>query len=54
MSRAFVKENDDWEFCEQVMDTCWFAKEDGSCPLEKCIRDESGNCPEYPDAPVKG
>lgn len=43
MSRAFVKENDDWEFCFIVQDTCWFAKEDGGCPLEKCIREKPVN-----------
>lgn len=40
MSRAFVKENDGWEFCFKIQDTCWFAKEDGSCPLQKCIQEK--------------
>ena len=45
MSRAFVKENDDWEMCSRYMDTCWFAKEDGTCPLEVCIREKDSRDP---------
>jgi hypothetical protein len=40
VSRAFVKENNDWEFCFKIQDTCCFAKEDGSCPLQKCIQEK--------------
>lgn len=54
MSRAFVKENDGWEFCQKMQDTCWFAKEDGSCPLQKCIHEkEDVKEPKAPDSEQK-
>jgi len=36
MSRAFVKENDDWYFCTRAMDSCMFADENGRCLAAQC------------------
>jgi len=36
MSRAFVKENDDWYFCTRAMDSCMFADENGRCLASSC------------------
>jgi hypothetical protein len=58
MSRAFVNESGSWEFCTKVHDVCWLAKEDGSCPLEKCERSNLGNtvhvCAESKVSPAAG
>lgn len=43
MSRAFIRESGSWEFCTKVQDVCWLAREDGSCPLEKCERVNIGH-----------
>lgn len=36
MSRAFVKENDDWYFCTRAMEACMFADETGACLASRC------------------
>ena len=36
MSRAFVKDNDDWFYCIRYKDTCMFANENGDCFLKQC------------------
>ena len=36
MSRAFVKENDDWYFCTRAMEACMFADETGTCLASRC------------------
>ena len=38
MSRAFVKEGGDWNFCRLEMDDCMYADEDGSCFRSVCKR----------------
>jgi len=37
MSRAFVSENDSWEFCPKAGERCMMAEKDKECRDERCI-----------------
>ena len=36
MSRAFVREDDGWNFCPARQDTCMYADRDGTCFRKVC------------------
>ena len=36
MSRAFVKENDSWDYCPKAGDTCFFAETGRECKRQEC------------------
>ena len=38
MSRAFVREDDGWNFCPAQGDTCMYADTDGTCFRKVCKR----------------
>jgi len=36
MSRAFIRENDDWYHCVKYKENCMMADEHGKCVLDEC------------------
>ena len=36
MSRAFLKENDGWNFCKSKGESCMYAEADGTCLFNQC------------------
>ncbi|MCL1873445.1 MAG: hypothetical protein FWF85_04930 [Clostridiales bacterium] len=40
MSRAFVSEKGDWDYCREKQDTCIYADGKGKCIFSSCRKDQ--------------
>ena len=51
MSRAFVKENDSWDYCAKAGETCFHAERGRECRRQECEYVQKSDA--APDKPSK-
>ncbi|MCL2166773.1 MAG: hypothetical protein FWH49_08895 [Clostridiales bacterium] len=51
MSRAFVSENDAWEYCQKVGEHCMMAERGKECRVQHCPHETKGKPPKNEENP---